>query len=195
MARMPPKVRGVLHGQVHEGEGPLAAPVRMHRMCNPRTLARYQGDYAHAHWPPRDVPLDAFRSIRNGATTATQAAKWGPGNTPPPRSASTIMVCAKCGERAHDFRWHSEHRPEGPREEWWGWRRDVEDYHLYWYLVCIPACRANRIWVVLDRVDDTLSRLVPAVPYAVLHHLMCSLREALEDAYQELQTSWRVLQS
>ena len=98
--------------------------------------------------------------------------------------------CARCGQRCHAPRWHSEYRTNGPRAEWQGrWQASpldhgdggVEDGRLYVYAVCQPSCRAN---AAVTRYEAARLEIASALE---------ELQVAVVDAQQEVGEAWAQL--
>ena len=78
-----------------------------------------------------------------------------------------MLICARCGEHCHRFRWFSELRRQGARGEWRSWERDPENPRLYWTRHCWPSCRANNVFTLFEQVEGFIlaarRRLMPIV--------------------------------
>ena len=58
---------------------------------------------------------------------------------------------------------------------------DQELADLYWFLRCVPSCRANALLVEIDRLEEHLRAEI------------AGLRRLIETAYREVEEAWEVI--
>ena len=95
--------------------------------------------------------------------------------------ASPGMPCADCGHWSFAYRQFSVRRQGGPEPAWASYWQNRDELDLYWYIRCVPSCRANAVLRELELVEQHLS--------AELRQL----RRSIELAYTELRNAWWVL--
>ena len=90
-----------------------------------------------------------------------------------------MLICARCGEHCHRFRWFSELRRQGARGEWRSWERDAENPRLYWTRHCWPSCRANNVFTLFEQVEGFILAAAPQEAHPLIRHWLETLRRAV----------------